>query len=392
MSLGVVLNVLLLVYFKYLDFFISTVNTIFSSLGISPLGLLDVALPIGVSFIVFEKITYLVDVYRGHGEPARSLENYLLYVLFFPKLLAGPIVKYHDIATQLINHRLSLSGWIEGFERFLLGLVKKMLVADTMGEIADTVFKWPPDQLGFGSAWLGVVCFTLQIYFDFSAYSDMAIGLARMFGFQLLENFNMPYIATSFTDFWRRWHISLSSWIREYLYFSLGGSRKGPSRMYFNLWLCFLISGLWHGANWTFVLWGAYNGVFLILDKLFWLEFSKRLPRGINIIITLFFVMIGWLLFRSTSLAQCLGFLAAMFNPDKQGNVLYITANVWVAMGVGIFLSLIPALRLYDVIMMTWKTCRISRPIEALLLSSVALLALAKAVTVTFNPFLYFRF
>lgn len=392
MLLGVVLNVLLLVYFKYLDFFIDTVNTMFASMGVSPQPLIGIALPIGVSFIVFEKITYLVDVYRGHGKPAKSLEKYLLYVLLFPKLLAGPIVKYHDIAAQLSNHRLSFRGWMEGFERFLLGLVKKVLLADTMGEIADTVFKWSPEQLGFGSAWLGVVCFTLQIYFDFSGYSDMAIGLARMFGFRLLENFNMPYVATSFTDFWRRWHISLSSWIREYLYFSLGGNRKGVSRMYFNLWLCFLISGLWHGANWTFVLWGAYHGGFLIIDKLFWLKLSQRLPHGINILITLFFVMIGWMLFRSTSLAQCLSFLAAMFSPGKQGEVLYVTTNVWVAMGIGAVMSLMPMLRFYDAMMKIWRTLRISRPLEIVLLSSVALLAIAKSVTITFNPFLYFRF
>lgn len=392
MALGVTLNILVLFYYKYLDFFIETFNSIFNSIGFPQISILNIALPIGVSFIVFEKITYLVDVYRGHGEPARSLEYYLLYVLLFPKLLAGPIVKYHDIDTQLANHQITFLGLIEGFERFLLGLVKKVLIADTLGEIVDTVFKWPINQVGFGSAWLAIICFTLQIYFDFSAYSDMAIGLARMFGFRLLENFNMPYIATSFTDFWHRWHISLSSWIREYLYFSLGGNRHGSLRTYFNLWLCFLLSGLWHGASCTFVLWGGYNGIFLIMDKIFWLKFSKKLPKYINIIATLFFIMIGWLLFRSTSLAQFFGFLEAMSNPAKEGYAIYTTVNVWLAIAIGTTLSLIPAFSHYENLMALWRSVKISRFVETWLLSCIALLALSKAVTVTFNPFLYFRF
>lgn len=391
-SLGVVLNLVMLFYFKYFDFFVSNVNAVFKLSGISPLPLMGLVLPIGLSFIVFEKITYLVDVFRGHGKPAQSLRSYLLYIFLFPKLLAGPIVKYHDIAAQLITHRLSLDGFVLGFERFLLGLVKKVLIADTVGEVADAVFNLSPTHVGFRSAWLGTICFTLQIFFDFSAYSDMAIGLARIFGFRLLENFNTPYVATSFTDFWRRWHISLSSWIREYLYFSLGGNRKGKARTYLNLWLCFLASGLWHGPSWNFVLWGAYNGVFMIMDKLVWLDFSQRIPRGVNIAVTMFFVMLGWLLFRSTSLGQCLNLVRVMFDPEANADVLYVTANAWAAIGIGVVVCIMPVLPYYRPVVQTWQAFKLSPMLDAVMLTGVGMFAVGKAVTVTFNPFLYFRF
>ena len=262
LALGLILNVLLLFYYKYMDFFISTINSLSSYLHLSSLPLLKIALPIGVSFIVFEKITYLVDVYKGIGPPAKSIRDYLLYIFLFPKLLAGPIVKYHDIAAQLINHQQRATDFFEGFKRFLIGLIKKVLLADTVGEVANAVFGMPPGQLGFTQAWLGVISFTLQIYLDFSAYSDMAIGLARMFGFRLLENFNMPYISANFTEFWRRWHISLSTWIKEYLYFPIGGNRRGTARTYLNLCICFFISGLWHGAKLDFSYCGGHTTVF----------------------------------------------------------------------------------------------------------------------------------
>ncbi|MFI4957439.1 MAG: MBOAT family O-acyltransferase [Gammaproteobacteria bacterium] len=278
-TIGVCSNAFLLIYFKYMDFFISATNSFLPS---HEIPLLNIALPIGVSFIVFEKITYLVDIYRKHCLPATSIASYLLYVFLFPKLLAGPIIKYHDIAHQLNGPTHKMKDVGIGFKRFLLGLVKKVLLADTLGEVADAVFDTPANELIFLQAWFGVSCYTLQIYMDFSAYSDMAIGLCRMFGFRLLENFNMPYISKNFTEFWRRWHISLSSWIKEYLYLPMGGNKKGGLRTYFNLWVCFLLSGLWHGASWIFVLWGAYNGIFLIIDKLFWVKASRKLPGILN--------------------------------------------------------------------------------------------------------------
>jgi alginate O-acetyltransferase complex protein AlgI len=392
LTLGIVLNVSLLCYFKYMDFFIDTVNHALQFLHWQSWPLLNIALPIGVSFIVFEKITYLVDVYRGIGPPARSLSDYLLYIFLFPKLLAGPIVKYHDIRDQLENHRVTYDGFLVGFRRFLLGLIKKVVLADTVAEAANTVFALPPEQVGFFSAWLGVITFTLEIYLDFSAYSDMAIGLARMFGFKLLENFNMPYISTSFTDFWRRWHISLSTWIKEYLYFPLGGNRTGKVRTYFNLWICFLISGLWHGASWTFVLWGAYNGLFLVIDKLFWLRLSAKIPRLVNIGFTLLCVMIGWVIFRSTSLTQIQAFFSAMVHPGREGTFVYVTNNVWVAIIVGSLISIVPAFFWYETALKFWKSLRASLSVENWTLFLTSCFAILRIITSKFNPFLYFRF
>lgn len=391
LALGVSLNLLVLVYFKYLNFFADSVAPLLAPLGVAPFGLMHIALPIGVSFIVFEKISYLADLYRRRAEPAPAFADYLLYVFLFPKLLAGPIIKYHDLAPQLRDHRVRIDDLFEGFARFLRGLAKKVLIADTVGRVADQVFDLPPGQAGFGTAWLGVACFTVQIYFDFSGYSDMAIGLARMFGFRLMENFNLPYIAVSFTDFWRRWHISLSTWIREYLYLPLGGNRGGFARTCVNLWICFLLSGLWHGARWTFILWGIYHGTFLILDKLFWHDFSRRLPRWFNIALTLFLVMIGWVMFRAASPAQAWALLAALFDPARDGARLYVAPDAWVALAIGALFSLAPGLLPQD--WREWPRQSMALRIAgAWSLSAVALFALGKAVTMNFQPFLYFRF
>ena len=392
LTLGIVLNIGLLFCYKYLDFFITALNIPLTGLGVAPLGLWRVALPIGLSFIVFEKITYLVDIHRGRGAPAPSLGRYLLYVLLFPKLLAGPIIKYHDIADQLTSRRQSLDDFFIGGRRFLLGLIKKVLIADTLAEIADAVFGMPLHLLGFNQAWIGVLCFTFQIYFDFSAYSDMAIGLARMFGFRLLENFNMPYIAANFTEFWRRWHISLSTWIREYLYFPLGGNRGSTARTYFNLCLCFLLSGLWHGASYTFILWGTYHGVFMVCDKLFWLKVSKRLPRLVNVMLTFVFVMLGWIIFRAKTLPQMGGMIETMLSPGRDGIALYMTSNVWLALGVAAMLSFLPCCGGYEALLNGWRSWRFARLVENWMLGALSLFTLGKAVTVTFNPFLYFRF
>jgi len=388
--LGVTLNLALLGCFKYLDFFIDSLNRLLVPLGGPAAGLLYLALPIGVSYIVFEKISYLADIARGRAAPARRLHDYLLYVFLFPKLLAGPIVKYHDFEPQLRDRRVNVEDLAAGFSRFLLGLAKKVLIADTMGEMTGQVFGLPPAQLGFANAWLGLACFTVQIYFDFSGYSDMAIGLARMFGFRLMENFNLPYVAQSFTEFWRRWHISLSTWIREYLYLPLGGSQGSAARTARNLWICFLLSGLWHGAQWTFVLWGAYHGLMLAADKLFWLKASARLPACVRTAVTLLLVMLGWVIFRSSSLEQMAAYFAALFSPGREGSLFLVTRDIWLALGVGVVLSLAPALaaplRPHPLL----RSAMIGTAPWAV--AAIALLALGKTVTVTFQPFLYFRF
>jgi alginate O-acetyltransferase complex protein AlgI len=392
LTVGILLNIALLFYFKYLTFFLSSTNSLFSYFNIPPMPLWEIALPIGVSFIVFEKITYLVDIYRQKGQPADSLRNYLLYVFLFPKLLAGPIVKYHDIATQLQAEHHTFDNFIIGFKRFLLGLVKKILIADTVAELADQIFLLPANELGFSLAWLGIICFTFQIYFDFSAYSDMAIGLARMFGFKLFENFNMPYIASSFTDFWRRWHISLSTWIKEYLYIPLGGNKKNVTRTYFNLWCCFLLSGLWHGASWNYILWGAYNGLFLVMDRVFWLRFMNRLPSVVPVLVTFFFVLLGWVIFRATSFSHIVTYFAALFSPNKESIFIQVTANQWTAIMIATVLCFTPLFYKFETLSNSWGALRYSRVIENWGLLVLALFAIAKTIAITFNPFLYFRF
>ena len=364
-----------------------------TSLHLDNIPAITIALPIGISFIVFEKITYLVDIYKRIGKPAPSMLSYFLYVLLFPKLLAGPIVKYHDIADQLGTRTLSAEDFVDGLRRFLIGLAKKVLIADTLQEVVDPIFKLSSGELGWYNAWVGLICFTLQIYFDFSGYSDMAIGLARMMGFRLLENLNMPYLSQSFTEFWRRWHISLSTWIREYLYIPLGGNRVSSARMYTNLLLCFFLCGLWHGASWTFVIWGLYHGLFLIFDKIFWLDFQKSLPRVFNNLVNFLLIMIGWGIFRAESLAHASFYLPALLGlSPSEGTFIYLNGNVQVSIIVGLaicFRAAIPgferALTAYN--RATWKQeCELAITL-VLLVASIAKLAMT-----SFTPFLYFRF
>ena len=394
LALGITSNLLILLYYKYAGFLAANIDAALGLFSLSGFSIWKIALPIGVSFIVFEKITYLVDIYRGVSKPAKDYRLYMLYVFFFPKLLAGPIIKYHDIANQLEECRhAGLDDVILGFTRFMLGVIKKILIADTMAQGADIIFSRDPSFLEFGDAWIGVIFFTLQIYFDFSAYSDMAIGLARMLGFRLLENFNMPYIAINLTDFWRRWHMSLTSWIREYLYFPLSGNRGSPARTYLNLWVCFLASGVWHGAAWPFVLWGAYNGIFLILDRLFLIKWLNHLPEWVSNLLTMIIVMIGWSIFRSTNLDQSSHFLSAMTSPFvKTGVSAYIPIDYFFMMGFALLICFLQrlSLTLKD---LDWEVMSVRFPVAINCLVSVFFVAaLAKGFADPFKPFIYFRF
>ncbi|MDR3476821.1 MAG: MBOAT family O-acyltransferase [Gammaproteobacteria bacterium] len=391
-AIGIIANLAILFYYKYTNFMVSSITQLIPG-GKYHFEFFDIILPIGVSFIVFEKITYIIDVYRGTGKPAEGIVKYLNYVFLFPKLLAGPIIKYHEIEQQLHHRKNSLDDIGAGFKRFIRGLIKKVLIADTCGEVVNQVFDLPANQLGFSHAWLGIICFTLQIYFDFSGYSDMALGIAKMLGFRLRENFNLPYIATSFTDFWRRWHISLSTWIREYLYIPLGGSRVTQTRMYLNLWICFLLSGLWHGANWTFVLWGAYNGLFLVLDKVFWLKASDRLPSLFRAVLTLFFVMIGWVIFRSSNFDQIHYYLKTLINPMQSGHAyIDITPDIMLSILVGSTLALAALLPGYANISRVYANWHWRFSLESVVFSVFGFFCICKIVGVSFNPFLYFRF
>ena len=394
LALGVGANLAILVYYKYTGFLALNLDAVLKALTLPGIHIPQIALPIGVSFIVFEKITYLVDVYRGVTAPAAQSTLYALYVFFFPKLLAGPIIKYHDIARQLEDcPHADIDDFVTGFSRFMMGVAKKLLIADTMAGGADLIFGRDVATLGFADAWAGALFFTLQIYFDFSGYSDMAIGLARMFGFRLLENFNMPYIATSITDFWRRWHMSLTSWIREYLYFPLGGNRLGEARTYFNLWICFLASGVWHGAAWPYVVWGAYNGVFLVLDRLFLEARLKRLPEWLANLLTLVIVMAGWTIFRATSLTQAGALLSLMTQPFASASAPVAIPPEYVL--IGLIAAAICVAQRIGASMGDVNWGGLAQRYSLASNSLLALLfvaALAKGLADPFKPFIYFRF
>src|SRR3954454_21171836 len=393
LATGIAGNLGILVLYKYADFLAGNLNLLLAPSGAGRIPLLHLALPIGVSFVVFEKITYLVDTYRGVSRPAASFSDYCLFVLFFPKLLAGPILKYHEMKDQIASPpKVQWSDFETGLLRFARGLGRKLLIADPLGTFVNQIFAADPAGLSAGNAWLGLACFTLQIYFDFSGYSDMAIGLARMTGFRLRENFNSPYISQSITEFWRRWHISLTTWIRDYLYIPLGGDRRGDARTYLNLWICFLASGLWHGASWNFVLWGAWNGLFLTLDRLFLRDALMRCGRLVATLATLFIVMIGWTIFRSESPAHLQQFLSTLFGMSHASTALEIPAEVPFTLILGAFISLLPATPLFPAVLRAWESRAWLRGATIAALVLVYVLAIARAVTAPFQPFIYFRF
>lgn len=390
---GIVLNLGILVFYKYADFLSANFNHLLRPLAGYELPLLKIALPIGVSFVVFEKISYLVDCYRGTSRPAASLKDYALFVFLFPKLLAGPILKYHEMERQIADPApVALADFQQGFLRFARGVSKKVLLADPLGTFADRVFGADPATLGAGNATLGLVCFAMQIYFDFSAYSDMAIGLARMLGFQLRENFNMPYASRSLTEFWRRWHISLTTWIRDYLYIPLGGNRHGEARTYINLWICFLLSGVWHGPNWNFVLWGAYNGLFLTLDRIFLLRWLERAGGLVATIVTLAIVTFGWAIFRTNSIEQLAGFVAAMLGQSPRLVPVEMPADIPLTAAAGLVLCLLPATPAFAPLKRLYDGNETLRRVVALALIVIWVIACGRALAVPFKPFIYFRF
>jgi alginate O-acetyltransferase complex protein AlgI len=392
-TLGVIANVALLAYFKYANFFWANLVEVLKNLGISSSPFLHVALPIAISFIVFEKITYLVDLYREDGRRADSLLTYMLYVFYFPKLLAGPIIRYRDIDEQLRQREVTWVDFRDGIIRFLFGLAKKVLIADQLGHLADEIFRLPAQQLDMSMAWVGVFCFTAQIYFDFSGYSDMAIGLSRTFGFRLKENFRQPYTAVNFTDFWHRWHISLSTWIRNYLYIPLGGNRHSIARTYFNLCLCFFLSGLWHGAAWTFIIWGLYHGTMLIADRLFWKEWQKHLPKIVNVAITFFLVMLSWVIFRADSLNRIGIYFRAMFIPQQvEPNLLWVSPDIVFTLAVAYFIIFLPLVPRYERVLSWYESLALRRTFELATAYGLFVFALARIAATSFQAFIYFRF
>ena len=316
--LSVVFNLGILIYFKYANFLFENLFFVSDSLGFeaqSFAAFSEVALPLGISFYTFQTMSYTFDVYRGKVEASTNFLNFVTYVTLFPQLVAGPIVRYDEVAKELTQRDTTVSDFSEGIRRFVIGFGKKMLLANNLAYVADGAFDLPASQLSTSFAWVGLLAYSLQIYFDFSGYSDMAIGLGRMFGFRFPENFNYPYFSKSIREFWRRWHITLSAWFKDYLYISMGGNRVPPWRVYLNLLVVFFATGLWHGAKWTFVVWGLWHGIFLIAERVFKKQKSlKRLPHVFYHIYALFVVGVGWVFFRAPNLESALQYLKRLFS------------------------------------------------------------------------------
>lgn len=389
---GIVFNLLILVVFKYLDFFIENINLLFET----DLKLLHIPLPLGISFFTFHGISFLTDIYRSPKEEKIRLDDTTLYICFFPQLVAGPIIRYHDIIAQIRSRTMTILKVNEGIQRFIIGLFKKVVIANTMGALADSIMDLSSTSLGASAAWLGILAYTLQIYYDFSGYSDMAIGLGEMLGFRIPENFRYPYIAQSIQDFWRRWHISLSTWFRDYVYIPLGGNRKGNFRTYFNLSFVFLLTGFWHGPTWSFVFWGAFHGFFLIMERLFLGELLKKIPAILRWAYTLLVVMIAWVFFRIENFADGWNYCGVLFNPSAEGKVFFefldiekvIVMVIAILFSAPVFLFLRQKLEtLPNPVQATISFVQVNLLIPVLFLYSIMVL-----VGSSYNPFIYFRF
>lgn len=384
----VIFNLGMLGFFKYTDFIIGSLNGIFKL----DIPLLNLPLPIGISFYSFQTMSYTIDVFRGEAKPQKSPLDLGAYVALFPQLIAGPIVRYSTIAEQLEERRETLDRFSDGFCRFIIGLGKKVLIANQVGYVYTqlSTASLSGGSLSVLGAWLGVIAFALQIYFDFSGYSDMAIGLGRMFGFEFLENFNYPYVAKSITDFWRRWHISLSSWFRDYVYIPLGGNRVGRFKQYRNLLVVWLLTGIWHGANWNYVLWGLYYAVLLMVEKAFLGRWIQKLPAILQHTYTLILVLIGWVIFAIEDLGLMLKWLQTMFAGgvwiDHQA--IFYLKNYASCLLIGIAASFPWWRGLLEKV----KTSKVLQVGQAVLWICLFGLCLAFLVSDTYNPFLYFRF
>ena len=409
-TLAIVLNIGLLVYFKYTGFALieisAAVNTVLSMLHLPDVNMGSIRLPIGISFFTFHALSYVMDIYRRKSSAARNPADTALYIFFFPQLVAGPILRWSAIAPQLVKRAVTREGFAEGIRRFVGGLAKKVLIANAVALPADQIFKLQDNELTATLAWFGAVCYMVQIYFDFSGYSDMAVGLGKMFGFQFLENFDYPYVSQSVKEFWRRWHISLSSWFRDYLYIPLGGNRCSELRNYLNLVIVFFLCGLWHGASWTFVVWGLYHGVFLVLERTTIGTWIDRMPRILRHGYALMAVLVGWVLFRADSFPQALAFLS---------NMAGIAPSAGIPQPLARFLThesvfAIIAGALFATPVLPWLKTRLARAVENLpqracsavsamgmtfeCIIVIALLLISSMWLAggTYNPFIYFRF
>jgi alginate O-acetyltransferase complex protein AlgI len=403
---GVAVNLGLLIAFKYADFLVLNLNHALEIAHVAPLPLPHLHLPIGISFFTFHALSYVTDVYRREVKPMRRFDSFALYITLFPQLIAGPIIRYKIICDQFAHRELTLEGFAEGIRRFVIGLGKKLIIADTVAYTADQIFSAKyPGMLTPSVAWLGVVCYTIQIYFDFSGYSDMAIGMGRMFGFVFPENFNYPYIAQSITEFWRRWHMTLSSWFRDYLYIPLGGNRRGPARTYLNLMIVFFLCGLWHGATWSFVAWGMFHGTFLIIERVGLTNWLERLPRVVRHGYTLLVVMVGWVFFNARDLSHAVTYLEVMFGLIGGSGVEYsVRLYLDKALAIALIAGIIGGMPVIPWIRQTWEAGLLRRVgtgalweltgrlASVLLLIVVYLGSAMMAAHGSYSPFIYYRF
>jgi alginate O-acetyltransferase complex protein AlgI len=407
--LSVILNLGLLLYFKYMNFFADQFDVILSWFGSKPSGWTKIVLPVGISFITFQKLAYTFEVSRKTIKPFSKIQDYALYIFMFPQLLSGPIVRPGQIAGQIAErtNQENINERLTGFYRFIIGLAKKVLIADVLAATVNPIFSMGPYELSTGLAWIGAIAYTFQIYFDFSGYTDMAIGLAKMVGFRLPENFNNPYVSKSITEFWRRWHMTLSSWFRDYLFLPLAysTSRKMPKEKYMGLRadkviyliatsITFLLCGFWHGAAWTFILWGAYMGLFLILDRLFLLKFLKKIGHIPSIMINFVVIVIGWVMFRSEKIDDFWFYLRRMFSFVSRDNDLWLNPKFWTMLVIAILFSFWGGFRKIEAWQEKFYSAPGNRTIITMSVISILLFILCEAAITSsgFSPFIYFRF
>lgn len=399
---GVTVDLLSLGYFKYANFGIANIDTLLTQLGMQPLSVAPVILPIGISFYVFESISYIADVYRGDAQATKHPVDFATFVALFPHLIAGPVFRYKDLEEQFTHRTHTIEKFGEGAVRFMQGFIKKVFIADTLAPLVDQCFALSHPSTG--DAWLGALAYTLQLYFDFSGYSDMAIGLGLMMGFRFVENFNQPYISQSITEFWRRWHMSLSSWLRDYLYIALGGNRHGTAKTYRNLFLTMLLGGLWHGANWTFVLWGAWHGGLLAIERALGIKGRPGDFRLWRWVPTMLFVVLGWVMFRAANAGEGLRMLGAMLRFDGGISEVYGSAITRLQLATLLIAALVS-------LWTGWRALhpQVQRPDSAadlpgpgdapfavmrleLVLVPLFVLAVLKLSAQSYSPFLYFQF
>ena len=388
---AVVVNILLLVFFKYFGFFVESINGLFRV----HIPYRELALPIGISFYTFQELSYIIDVYRGKVKAQHSLVDFALYVSLFPQLIAGPIVCYEEIEEQLSSRKISARKLGNGAMLFIVGLAKKVILANTMGEIFEQITSTATSNLTVLMAWLGCITYAFQIYFDFSGYSDMAIGLGRMFGFEFRKNFDIPYVSKSVTEFWRRWHISLSSWFREYVYIPLGGNRVTISRNILNLMIVWALTGMWHGAAWNFIVWGLYYGVILVFEKYVWGAIVDSLPAALQHVYALVLILVGWVFFFSPSLGAAIRYLFAMGGGGAgfvDREVFFVIFTHWLFYLLAVIASTAVGGKVLKKILNCSRKSFVRTAVTIVVFFGMLAVSVAYLITSTYNPFLYFRF